>query len=202
VAGGLTGMAVFAVLRIPEPKGILAVGVIVLTVLSAGAYQFHDKLWPPPDPPNIDALRLAQKTAAEQRFKDAAIDRVPQRWDRLKETQAQNECYFGGPSPIERQAISDQLQNELLAIRQSVRIIAMAQGRGLIIQTAPNTFRIVFPVVMRIVPRLEVHRTPEGTEAKVVETSRVGATVIYTPMTTPVSLADIHVGDPAFSAEF
>jgi hypothetical protein len=115
--------------------------------------------------------------------------------------QAQFERDAGGAIPADRQAISDQMQREILAVRQSAKILGIMQGDGLMIQTAPNTFRLIFPVVMRVVPHLIVTRTPNGTDAMVIESSRVGTTIIYSPMTNPVLLSDIRSGDFAFSAE-
>jgi len=175
---------------------------IVVGGIALGGFAIHDRLWPPPTPPEVElALRL-QTILAENDIRDKAISAVLQQWERLKKAELQNERFFGGVTSADRQAISDQIQTDLLAIQQSARIMGFAQGRGLIIQTAPNTFRVVFPVVMRIVPRLEVYHTPPGVEPKVVESSRAGATIIYSPTTTPVLMTDIRAGDIAFSADF
>lgn len=51
----------------------------------------------------------------------------------------------------------------------------------LIINIAPNTFRVLFSVPMRIPPRLKFTGLPENVAADVIQNSEFGFTVLFTP---------------------
>ena len=63
-------------------------------------------------------------------------------------------------------------------------------GQALIIRTAPNTFRVIFAVPMRIAPDIQFNHLPQGVSATVVEKTNVGFTVIFTPQTIAVDKFD------------
>ena len=56
----------------------------------------------------------------------------------------------------------------------TVRLIDTPQGRGLVIKTARNTFRVTFPVPMRVPPEITFRQLPSGVTANVIEKSNIG----------------------------
>jgi len=94
---------------------------------------------------------------------------------------------FAGTKRIEdRLVAAEHIINELKVVLGDVKPFQMPQGQGLIIRTAPNTFRVTFPVPMRISPNVTFRNVPTGSTPNIIEKSTVGLTVIFTPPTIPV----------------
>jgi hypothetical protein len=149
--------------------------------------------------PLIEAVRKAQAADADQQMAARARRAILDQWDKLKAAMEFLERSTGRKDLEERNAVAEHILNELKALAQSTRVIAVKQGQGLVIETAPNTFRVTFPVPMRRVPDIGFVSMPPGCNATAVEVSAVGATIIYSPMTVPVSINDVR---PFFSADF
>ncbi len=188
---GAAGMSMALVHRYVQTLIMIICGGAAIGLVIVAYYTLpHPPLVNTPDPESIGAARILQQNLAVQNFRDRAIDDVLAHWDILKERGAPDD---GGE-------IAQHARQELRAIQQSVRILALSEGNGLVIQTAPNTFRVTFPVVMRAVPGVIPRRLPAGiTDAKTIEATRIGATIIYAPMTVPVDIKDV---DLFFNAEF
>jgi hypothetical protein len=60
-------------------------------------------------------------------------------------------------------------------------------GQPLQIEIAPNSFRVIFAVPMRITPRLTFTGLPDGVSASVSDASEISFTVTFLPLTTPVT---------------
>lgn len=57
----------------------------------------------------------------------------------------------------------------------------------LILGLGANTFRVLFAVPMRIPPQLEFQALPAEASAKVIEKSKFGFTVVFEPISVPVT---------------
>jgi hypothetical protein len=82
---------------------------------------------------------------------------------------------------------SDQIIENLRLLLGVTQTTPGPGGQALLINTAPNTFRVIFAVPMRIPPRLEFPNLPEGVSANVVEKTNVGFTVVFTPQSIAVN---------------
>lgn len=101
----------------------------------------------------------------------------------------------------ERALAAAHILSELEVVRRIVGIIPFAQGAGLVLQIAPNTFRVTFPEPMRRVPDPIIHDAPSGAKPQVLEITTIGCTVIFMPMEASVTLQDFLSLHPAFSAD-
>ncbi len=54
------------------------------------------------------------------------------------------------------------------------------------IEIAPNSYRVIFPVAMRITPKLTFPGLPEGVTASVTDASEISFTVTFYPLSTPI----------------
>ena len=59
-------------------------------------------------------------------------------------------------------------------------------GKPLIIELEPNSFRVIFPVPMRVPPELTFHDLPSGVSAEVSDKSEIGFSVSFLPLSVPV----------------
>jgi hypothetical protein len=93
-------------------------------------------------------------------------------------------------SPTAKEDLGARLHADLDLVLSNVGVIATPLGDALKLKTGPNTFRVLFPIPMRIPPNLTFYNIPEGIDPMVVENSKIGFTVIFTPQTTPVNTFD------------
>jgi hypothetical protein len=106
-------------------------------------------------------------------------------------------------SPEERLAAAEHILNELAIVSRTVGIIPFAEGGGvLVLQIAPNTFRITLSQPMFRVPEVIVGDAPSGAKPEIEEKSTMGATIVFKPLTLPVSLDDLLKLRPAFDTGF
>lgn len=146
----------------------------------------------------LEIVQRSQSVDVNEQMAARARQALLARWKKLKEAMATREQSIGKPDLTERSAAAEHILNEMTALSQSLKILGMKDGSGLIIETAPNTFRITFPVPMARTPTVGFLSVPPGTTAAAIELSTIGATIIYSPMTTPVSIDDVR---PFFSAD-
>jgi hypothetical protein len=59
-------------------------------------------------------------------------------------------------------------------------------GKPLLIEVAPNSFRVIFNVPMRIPPTLTFLGLPEGVTASVSDKSEISFTVSFLPLSIPI----------------
>jgi hypothetical protein len=146
----------------------------------------------------LEIVQRSQTVDANEQMAARARQALLARWGKLKEAMATREQSIGKADLAERSAAAEHILNEMTALSQSLKILGMKDGSGLIIETAPNTFRITFPVPMVRTPTVGFLSVPPGTTAAAIELSTIGATIIYSPMTTPVSIDEVR---PFFSAD-
>jgi hypothetical protein len=59
-------------------------------------------------------------------------------------------------------------------------------GKPLIIELQPNSFRVIFPVPMRVPPELTFRDLPSGVSAEVTDKTEIGFGVSFLPLSIPV----------------
>jgi hypothetical protein len=102
-------------------------------------------------------------------------------YDQLRSAIAIQSRLTGQENVRDRIVSSDQIIENLRLLLGVTQTVPGPGGQALLIKTAPNTFRVIFAVPMRIPPRLEFRDLPQGIAANVVEKTNVGFTVIFTP---------------------
>jgi hypothetical protein len=134
----------------------------------------------------ITALRDAQHRVAGYEQADAIIRRILAQYEQLR---AATEMFekMGNPNAAkDRLAAAERIMGDLRAELGNIQFRQVSQGQALIIKTAPNTFRVTFPVPMRAVPSITFSQLPPGVTAKIIEKSNVGFTVVFEPLTIPI----------------
>jgi hypothetical protein len=137
--------------------------------------------------PLIEVIRQQQSMLAGQDQAQRIIKRILDQYDQLQKGIDVFERSSGRTNVQDRLAAAEHILKELTAAMSgTVQLTETPDGRALVIKTAPNTFRVTFPVPMRIAPNLTFPRLPAGVTANVVQKSNVGFTVVFAPPTVPV----------------
>jgi hypothetical protein len=126
-------------------------------------------------------LVARQKEEADKRGEHIALlSQIVAKWAQLQKTTM-------NPDPTALHAVDDQIRQTLTALLGNVEArVVSSQGNALIIKTGANAFRVLYPVVMRIVPSVTFPNLPSGVVANVIENTTVGFTVIFTPPTVSI----------------
>jgi hypothetical protein len=145
--------------------------------------------------PLIEVIRQQQSSLAGQEQAQRITKRILDQYDQLKSGTDTFERPTGRLDEQDRLASAEHILRELqAAMNGTVQLIETPQGRGLIIKTSPNTFRITFPVPMRVTPDITFPRLSSGVTANVTEKSNIGFTVVFSPLSIPIEAI------PAFTA--
>lgn len=127
----------------------------------------------------------AQFSAAQQNTD--VLRSIIRQYDQLRSAIAIQSRFTGQENVRDRIVSSDQIIENLRLLLGVTQTVPGPGGQALLINTAPNTFRVIFAVPMRIPPRLEFLNLPQGIAANVVEKTNVGFTVIFTPQSIAVT---------------
>jgi hypothetical protein len=145
--------------------------------------------------PLIDVIRQLQSKLNDQEQARIVSRRILAQYEQLMKGINVFEQMTGQKDERDRVAAAEHIMKELqVAATNVVHVIDTPQGRGLVIKTAPNTFRVTFPVPMRVAPEVVFQNLPPGVTANVVEKSNIGFTVVFAPLTVPIDTI------PGFSA--
>jgi hypothetical protein len=137
--------------------------------------------------PLIDVIGTLQAQLKDQKEAEKIAQRILAQYDQLRRGIETFERFTGKTDDRDRVAAAEHIMKELkFAANNTVKIIDTPVGRGLVIKTAANTFRLTFPVPMRIAPDIIFQKLPAGATANVVEKSNIGFTVVFTPTTISV----------------
>lgn len=136
----------------------------------------------------IGALRDSQQQVAGHEQSQEIIRRILAQYDQLQAATSTFEKFTGTPNVKDRLATAEHIIDELKVQLGNIQYRQIVQGQGpaLIIKTAPNTFRITFPVPMRIAPDIQFGSLPPGVTANVIEKSNIGFTVVFSPLSIPI----------------
>jgi hypothetical protein len=132
--------------------------------------------------PVIQALRDAQDNLRNQEAANAIVGLILQQYDQLIAGVSTFEQFRGAPDEKDRLASAQHTIESLKILLSGVQVVATRMGNGLVIKTAPNTFRVTFPVPTRIPPNITCHALP-GVTMTELEKTNIGVTLIFTPMT-------------------
>lgn len=182
---------------------LVSILVIVIPLLGGGvgAYLGYDSLVERLEARNhrehvekeLDALKLPVETirryetqlSADQQ-NTGVVRAILRQYDQLRNAVALQSQFTGQENIRDRIASADQIIENLRSLLGETQTAPVAGGQALIIRTAPNVFRVVFPVPMRVAPDIQFLNLPQGVEGHVIEKTNIGFTVIFTPESIPV----------------
>jgi hypothetical protein len=134
----------------------------------------------------IETLRRYEHALQDQGQSFDVLRRVLLQYEQLQKAVNLHEQSIGKDNLQERIATAEHILGEVRALLGVTQTVPGPGGQALIIKTATNTFRVTFPVPMRIAPDLTFSGLPQGVEAHVMEKTNIGFTVVFTPTTIPV----------------
>ena len=127
--------------------------------------------------PLVEVIRNHQEQLRNADQEIAILRRVLEQYDQLRSGVAALENFRGQEHVAERLAAAEHILNEMRIALGAIEATPPDSqgGRGLIIRTAPNTFRVIFSTPMRTPPQLKFSGLPEGVTPTVVEKSTITA---------------------------
>lgn len=132
----------------------------------------------------ITTIRNYEAVLAQANQRDQVLSAVLAQYERMK---AAAEAFH---QSVEAGAETEELAKTVLNIIRTdlapIRVERSLPQESLFIKIGANTFRVLFSVPMRTTPRLQFSDLPEGVTATVLENSRFGFTVAFTPLSSPV----------------
>lgn len=134
----------------------------------------------------VDALVRNQNALNESETTKNILGRILAQNNQLQYAIGINEQMTGVKNDKERLEAAQKIISELEVILRNVTPRDTPQGQILIIKTENNTFRVTFAVPMRVPPTLTFYNIPTGSTANVIEKSKLGFTVVFSPMTISV----------------
>ncbi|GHB75888.1 hypothetical protein GCM10008107_26640 [Psychrosphaera saromensis] len=133
-----------------------------------------------------DILKYYQDQLANHNYKDEILQKVVTQYSSMEAAINNFEKYRNSPSN-ERGDLSEEviklITSELIPIQSRSDL----PNKPLILKTANNTFRVLFSVPMRIPPKLNFSSIPEEVTANIIESSKFGFTVVFSPISIEIS---------------
>jgi hypothetical protein len=142
----------------------------------------------------LDQIRTPVETIRRYEAQLSAVQQntdvlrsIIRQYDQLRSAISIQSRFTGQENTRDRIVSSDQIIENLRLLLGVTQTVPGPGGQALLINTAPNTFRVIFAVPMRIPPRLEFRGFPDGVVPNVVEKTNIGFTVVFTPQSIAVS---------------
>jgi uncharacterized membrane-anchored protein YhcB (DUF1043 family) len=117
----------------------------------------------------IDTLRRYENQLTLDQQNADVLRSIIRQYDQLRSAIETRSRFTGLENIQDRLTSGDQIIENLRSLLGVTQTIPGPGGQALIINTAPNTFRVIFAVPMRIAPRLEFKNLPAGSSANVIE---------------------------------
>jgi len=144
--------------------------------------------------PPMEALKRYESTVAAGERENQVLSLIVRQYDALQDALSGQSRLSGRKNISDADAVAEQVINTIRTVLGNPEVVNMPSGPALIIRTGPNTFRVLFAAPKFTTPRLQFNGIPSGATPNVLELSKVGFTVVFTPPSIPVE----HFG---FTAE-
>lgn len=134
----------------------------------------------------IAVIERYEKELSSHNQKDEVLSAVLAQYKQMKKATEEFQRFRGVENESERGMLAEHI---LSTITDSLLPVAEAKNlpsQPLIIGLAPNHFKVVFSVPMRVPPQLNFQGIPEGTTAQVSEHTKFGFVVQFFPIEIPV----------------
>ena len=129
----------------------------------------------------VDTLRRYEATLEQNGQNFELLRHIIAQYDRLQSGIRVHEGFVGALDIGARLATAAEIIASLRSQIGNISTVAVQGGDALIIKTAPNMFKVIFPVPMRITPALGFPDLPAGVTPQVLEASPIGFTVHFAP---------------------
>ncbi|HUD87286.1 MAG TPA: hypothetical protein VMR17_12575 [Xanthobacteraceae bacterium] len=141
---------------------------------------------------HIDAVLRDYKSTRDlvdkYQVHDESLKNVVNQYDRLRKANSFFESWYGQTFADQQPAINARNIEDLKTILNDFQAAATPLGDGLQIRLGLNMYRIIFSVPMRITPNIYFGPMVEGTTAQIIESSNLGFTVLFLPLSRPVNV--------------
>ena len=135
----------------------------------------------------LATLSRYEQTLAASGARDEALVAVLAQYRGMKHASDVWERFRASTDHEEKYQLASEVLDILSTNLMPVSTPENLPSNPLILGLGANTFRVLFSVPMRIPPHLEFQALPAGASAKVIEKSKFGFTVIFEPITIPVT---------------
>lgn len=141
---------------------------------------------------NIDAVLRDYQTTRDLVVKyqahDDSLKRIVEQYDRLKATQSLFDSITGKRDLTQSAEINARNIEDLKTVLGNFEAIAIPFGNGnaLRIKLGLNMYRVIYPVPMRATPNVIFSVDRKDVSANMIESSNIGFTVIFLPLSTPI----------------
>ena len=131
--------------------------------------------------PLLTTIQHYQEELDAHGKREDLLSRILSQYDQLKQGVEAFENLSGRDNVNERLRAAEHILSEIRNLLGQLQTSPTPQGDALIMNTAPNVFRVIFPVPMRIPPDLTFGGLPEGVRARIIEKSEIGFSVAFEP---------------------
>jgi hypothetical protein len=135
-------------------------------------------------------LHRYEQSLAKADFRDATLQSVLAQYSRLRQAADRFSRHNDASASEETSGLAEEIVSLLQQDIYPIRVDERLPGRPLLILVAPNAYRVLFDVPMRIPPRLTFYNLPEGTFSDVQAVTRFGFTVVFQPESIAVERFD------------
>lgn len=134
----------------------------------------------------VETIRRYETLLSEQNQNTSGLRLIIRQYDQLRQAIEVQSRFSGKENIRDRLVSGEQIIENLRALLGVTQTVPGPGGQALRIKTAPNTFRVIFAVPMRIPPSLDFRGLPTGVTANVIEKTNVDFTVIFSPQSIAV----------------
>jgi hypothetical protein len=134
----------------------------------------------------VETLRRYEATLSSSEQNTNVLRMIIRQYDQLRASIDLQSRFVGQENKQDRIMSADQIIENIRDLLGVTQTVPGPGGKALIIQTAPNTFRVLFAVPMRAAPNLEFRGLPSGVSPTVLEKTNVGFSVTFSPQSIPV----------------
>ena len=129
----------------------------------------------------ITIIQRYERSLAESNHKDLVVTAVLGQYKKMKSALESIGTYRGRGSKneTEKEALGENILNLLSSELMPVKTLPNHPNQPLIINMAPNIFKVLFSVPMRIPPELTITGIPEDVTPQIVEKTQYGFTVQF-----------------------
>lgn len=135
----------------------------------------------------IAVIERYERELSSHNQKDEILSAVLAQYKQMKIATDQFHRFRGIEDEAERGELAEHILSTITDNLAPVTEATNLPSQPLIIGLAPNVFKVVFSVPMRVPPELGFHGVPDGVTASVSELTRFGFMVTFRPTDIPVS---------------
>ncbi len=138
----------------------------------------------------IETIQRYEKTLTALNHKDEAVASVLAQYQSMKSAIETFEKYRGTKNESEKANLADNILSLISSELIPVQTFPEHPNQPLILNLAPNIFKVLFAVPMRIPPNITFTGIPNGITPQFIEKTKFGFTVKFEPQHIAISSFD------------